>query len=495
MAMTRKAIAAIAAATVASVAVVPAAQAQSNEVYLRNGLLGGLLGAGIGAAAGGGRGAGIGGAIGLGLGLLSTGLASQGRRGGYSQDDLNQQTYAQQGLVQTIESELQAMGYNPGPVDGQYTAETRFAIENFQRNSGLPVDGQPSQSLLQELQQQRVAAYANGGPPSPPPQQFPQGGFQPPPGAQSAPDQINIYPAPQPQYGPQSAGASQSGQPPSGAQRSGSSRAPAPEQGWCTPPCQDERRDTFFDTKGTKVQEYNVASNDQVQVPGAGLGTASSSGGRPPPNFPLQVPPSERLGKLPGAAGKSSDPVAGDQAGAGDQSQTDEQAQTGEQANTDAQNAGSGAGTSKAPFELASKSPATFPIGRPATGAPQTGAGQDAQSQPADRPAIRSGARGPRVVATTMSDHQLVSAIQRTLSRLGYDPGPVDGVHGPKTLRAIEDFERDNGLPLSGMATEEVLRAMQMEVIGARTRPVPDQPESQATVTIGGENPTTEERI
>ena len=236
---------------------------------------------------------------------------------------------------------------------------------------------------------------------------------------------------------------------------------------------------------GTETKEYQVASNDEVQVPGAGPSNATGSG-RPPPNFPLQVPPSERLGKLPGAAGKSSETVAGDQAKAGDQPSTGDQLTSGDQSG--------GTGTGTAPYQLAAKSPPLFPIGRPATAEPQATADEGVQNRLSDRPDVRSGPRTPRVVATTMSDHQLVSAIQRTLVRLGYEPGPVDGVHGPNTMRAIEEFERDNGLPLSGMATEEVLRAMQMEVIGSRVAPDSRGPEPQATATVE-ETGSAEERI
>lgn len=38
-----------------------------------------------------------------------------------------------------------------------------------------------------------------------------------------------------------------------------------------------------------------------------------------------------------------------------------------------------------------------------------------------------------------------VADIQRDLKRLGYDPGPVDGVIGPRTKAAIAQFEGDQG--------------------------------------------------
>ena len=40
---------------------------------------------------------------------------------------------------------------------------------------------------------------------------------------------------------------------------------------------------------------------------------------------------------------------------------------------------------------------------------------------------------------------ELTEGIQRNLKALGYEPGPIDGIYGPKTKRAIEAFERDMG--------------------------------------------------
>lgn len=44
----------------------------------------------------------------------------------------------------------------------------------------------------------------------------------------------------------------------------------------------------------------------------------------------------------------------------------------------------------------------------------------------------------------------LVYNIQASLSRLGYDPGPADGVYGQRTADAIRAYEYNNQLPLTG---------------------------------------------
>lgn len=44
-----------------------------------------------------------------------------------------------------------------------------------------------------------------------------------------------------------------------------------------------------------------------------------------------------------------------------------------------------------------------------------------------------------------------VIAIQKQLAELGLDPGPVDGVRGRLTIRAIKEFQREHGLAVDGL--------------------------------------------
>jgi len=43
-----------------------------------------------------------------------------------------------------------------------------------------------------------------------------------------------------------------------------------------------------------------------------------------------------------------------------------------------------------------------------------------------------------------------VAEIQSRLAGMGYEPGPVDGVCGPKTTAAIRRYQMDHGLPSDG---------------------------------------------
>jgi peptidoglycan hydrolase-like protein with peptidoglycan-binding domain len=82
----------------------------------------------------------------------------------------------------------------------------------------------------------------------------------------------------------------------------------------------------------------------------------------------------------------------------------------------------------------------------------------------------------PEAVARSRAD--IITDIQRELSRRGLYDGPVDGVAGPKTDAAIRDFETSAKLKVSGEPTEDVLRAIQRAPLRTeavpRTTPRPD---------------------
>jgi peptidoglycan hydrolase-like protein with peptidoglycan-binding domain len=46
----------------------------------------------------------------------------------------------------------------------------------------------------------------------------------------------------------------------------------------------------------------------------------------------------------------------------------------------------------------------------------------------------------------------LIREIQFMLLRLGIDPGPIDGVVGPQTIRAFRKFQEQSGLPVADLA-------------------------------------------
>lgn len=83
---------------------------------------------------------------------------------------------------------------------------------------------------------------------------------------------------------------------------------------------------------------------------------------------------------------------------------------------------------------------------------------QQSQVAPAEAPA-RS-AEGSRGLRPSGKGHLTVRQLQRALASAGYYQGPVDGKAGPKTRKAIRDFQEANGLKADGVvgpATSEAL--------------------------------------
>jgi N-acetylmuramoyl-L-alanine amidase len=55
-----------------------------------------------------------------------------------------------------------------------------------------------------------------------------------------------------------------------------------------------------------------------------------------------------------------------------------------------------------------------------------------------------------------------VGELQATLGRIGFDCGRVDGILGPRTASAIEDFQRNSGLLIDGVCGPITVRALQI---------------------------------
>jgi len=61
---------------------------------------------------------------------------------------------------------------------------------------------------------------------------------------------------------------------------------------------------------------------------------------------------------------------------------------------------------------------------------------------------------------TPMQRGDDVADLQRRLSALGFDAGRIDGIFGPDTRRALEEFQRNAGLPVDGIAGHATTREL-----------------------------------
>ena len=80
----------------------------------------------------------------------------------------------------------------------------------------------------------------------------------------------------------------------------------------------------------------------------------------------------------------------------------------------------------------------------------------------ANRVAAPSGGWGSVNTRSTHSGNtrKSIASAQGMLNDMGYLAGPADGVLGPRTRDAIRKFQRDSGLPATGMVTRELLHKL-----------------------------------
>jgi len=60
-------------------------------------------------------------------------------------------------LVTQIQEKLTALGYNPGEINGKTNTKTEAAIQDFQLDNDLVIDGRPSKSLLRLISEKTEA--------------------------------------------------------------------------------------------------------------------------------------------------------------------------------------------------------------------------------------------------------------------------------------------------------------------------------------------------
>ena len=103
----------------------------------------------------------------------------------------------------------------------------------------------------------------------------------------------------------------------------------------------------------------------------------------------------------------------------------------------------------------------------------ESGSGGAAASPVPDDPASPSGPSRDTVLRT-----------QTHLARLGYDPGPLDGLPGRRTTEAVRRFQRDFGLSATGRISEELLVLLMAVAAARETEPL--EPRSNGSGFVVG---------
>lgn len=71
----------------------------------------------------------------------------------------------------------------------------------------------------------------------------------------------------------------------------------------------------------------------------------------------------------------------------------------------------------------------------------------------------------PKQPNIVLNAKAMVAETQRLLTALGYQPGPADGMMGPKTRQAIQLFQKRSGLPANGKVNMDLIKALKTRSI------------------------------
>jgi N-acetylmuramoyl-L-alanine amidase len=86
-----------------------------------------------------------------------------------------------------------------------------------------------------------------------------------------------------------------------------------------------------------------------------------------------------------------------------------------------------------------------------------------------------------------------VAELQTHLNRLGFDCGRVDGIFGPRTVRAINDFQTNVGLTPNGISTPEFVDVLKR--VGTQSGAGPGIAVVRESVSLGDADARSEARI
>jgi hypothetical protein len=79
-----------------------------------------------------------------------------------------------------------------------------------------------------------------------------------------------------------------------------------------------------------------------------------------------------------------------------------------------------------------------------------------------------SGQKGMHGPGAKKAERQAIYRAQEMLKQNGYNPGPLDGIWGPKTQQAALKFQKDNGLPATGKLDNDTSRQLMLLADGGQ---------------------------
>lgn len=101
-------------------------------------------------------------------------------------------------------------------------------------------------------------------------------------------------------------------------------------------------------------------------------------------------------------------------------------------------------------------------------GLPPTVSGSEQQVHPGS--VVKTTAETASASASKRSDRNLILDAQEFLRKLGHDPGPIDGVSGPRTQAAVREFQAREGIAQTGEVTQTLVNRMENNITSGRFR-------------------------
>jgi len=77
-----------------------------------------------------------------------------------------------------------------------------------------------------------------------------------------------------------------------------------------------------------------------------------------------------------------------------------------------------------------------------------------------ETPAPRAAARPDAIAELIAGPSQRVTGVQRALNDFGYGPVKATGTYGPETVAAVQKFERDRKMPVTGQISPRLMREL-----------------------------------